>query len=438
MTTLVLTPGAFLAPGAVMAAPAPAVRTAAQELPAAAVTASPATSAARAPAPSAASAASAASAGVVQASAAAVPLSGLTPVSAVNGYGPMSRNRSNGGPAAGDGGPLTVNGHRYSQGLGVAAQSGLTYRLSGQYATFSTAIGVDDEVGSHGKVTFEVWADGMRRFASTAYTGSGAARQVTINVTGVRTLGLTVRGTQGARYDHADWAGATLTRRAAPLHRSLVHFGDSVASGYACGCTPYPGVHAGLAARRTGDVVAADNLARSGYTSSDVRRQVESATSVADIRRADAVAIMIGANDFGTSFGQVWHGASPGSTYAPVAARVKANLTSMITRVRALHHTPVRVVVLGYWNVMKDGKVARAAYGPAGVKASNEATTYANNAILGAARATGATYVSTLPVFKGADGRTDPTSLLAADGDHPNARGHQLIAQALLGALPQG
>jgi len=87
---------------------------------------------------------------------------------------------------------------------------------------------------------------------------------------------------------------------------------------------------------------------------------------------------------------------------------------------------------------MKDGKVARAAYGPAGVKAANEATAYADNAILRAARAQGATYVSTYGVFKGADGRTDPTPLLAADGDHPNARGHQVIAQALARALPTG
>jgi lysophospholipase L1-like esterase len=46
--------------------------------------------------------------------------------------------------------------------------------------------------------------------------------------------------------------------------------------------------------------------------------------------------------------------------------------------------------------------------------------------------------VPTYTVFKGANGRTDPTSLLAPDGDHPNALGHRLIAQALLGALPKG
>ena len=63
---------------------------------------------------------------------------------------------------------------------------------------------------------------------------------------------------------------------------------------------------------------------------------------------------------------------------------------------------------------------------------------YANKPILRAARAKGATYVSTYAVFKGADGKTGPTSLLAADGDHPNARGHQRIAQVLARVLPNG
>ena len=39
--------------------------------------------------------------------------------------------------------------------------------------------------------------------------------------------------------------------------------------------------------------------------------------------------------------------------------------------------------------------------------------------------------MSTYVMFKGTDGKTDPTPLLAADGDHPSARGHQRIAQAL-------
>ena len=45
------------------------------------------------------------------------------------------------------------------------------------------------------------------------------------------------------------------------------------------------------------------------------------------------------------------------------------------------------------------------------------------------------TYVDIYTPFKGADGSTDDTALLADDGDHPNAAGHQLIATALLAAL---
>jgi lysophospholipase L1-like esterase len=36
--------------------------------------------------------------------------------------------------------------------------------------------------------------------------------------------------------------------------------------------------------------------------------------------------------------------------------------------------------------------------------------------------------------FKG-QGQVDCTPLLAADGDHPNARGHQVLAAAVLAAL---
>src|SRR5689334_12685656 len=279
LAALVLAPpGVFMATGAVRGQP-PAVPAAEPSVSAAAPPASAAPAAPAAAVPAA----------KVLASLTAAPLSRLTPVSAVNGEGPISRDRSNGGPAAGDGGQLTVNGHRYGTGLGVAAHSGVTYRLGGRYSTFSTAIGVDDEVGNQGRVTFEVWADGRRRFASPAFTGRDGARQVTISVAGVQTLGLTVRGSQGARYDHADWAGATLTRQPAPpAHRSIVHFGDSVPSGWACRCTPYPALHANLAAGRTGDHVVATNLARPGETSVDTRRRVESATSVAAIRRSDA------------------------------------------------------------------------------------------------------------------------------------------------------
>ena len=35
----------------------------------------------------------------------------------------------------------------------------------------------------------------------------------------------------------------------------------------------------------------------------------------------------------------------------------------------------------------------------------------------------------------GEDGTVDPTQLLAADGDHPNAAGHRLIADEVMEVL---
>jgi lysophospholipase L1-like esterase len=65
-------------------------------------------------------------------------------------------------------------------------------------------------------------------------------------------------------------------------------------------------------------------------------------------------------------------------------------------------------------------------------------TTYVNDALAVAAKTTGATYVSTYTAFKGPSGTDDPTTLLAPDGDHPDAAGHQLIAKTIYAVLPSG
>ncbi len=59
----------------------------------------------------------------------------------------------------------------------------------------------------------------------------------------------------------------------------------------------------------------------------------------------------------------------------------------------------------------------------------------ANDGLRAAAAAGGATYVDLDATFTTAAGAgNDRTSLLAADGDHPNAAGHRLIADALVAA----
>jgi len=92
--------------------------------------------------------------------------------------------------------------------------------------------------------------------------------------------------------------------------------------------------------------------------------------------------------------------------------------------------------VTGYWNVFLDGAVGRAR-GAAYVTGSDALTRAVNAGIAAAAERTGATYVDVYRPFKG-DGDVDCTPLLAADGDHPDARGHRVIAEALLAALTGG
>jgi lysophospholipase L1-like esterase len=94
------------------------------------------------------------------------------------------------------------------------------------------------------------------------------------------------------------------------------------------------------------------------------------------------------------------------------------------------------VLVTDYWNVFQDGDVGTAEHGAAFQSWSDALTRAESTRICGGAQSAGATCVSLYAPFKG-NGSINPTSLLAADGDHPNAAGHQLIASTLLAATPR-
>ena len=53
------------------------------------------------------------------------------------------------------------------------------------------------------------------------------------------------------------------------------------------------------------------------------------------------------------------------------------------------------------------------------------------------ATATGSYYVDLRAAFKGPDYTYDETHFLSSDGDHPNAAGHQKIAEAVVAVLNQ-
>jgi lysophospholipase L1-like esterase len=204
---------------------------------------------------------------------------------------------------------------------------------------------------------------------------------------------------------------------------AVVTFGDSVPAGTACGCTAFPDIYAGLLG------ATSQNLAESGFTSLDVRQQLATPQAAAAVRTASVVMVMAGANDLAEAFD------AGGGSYAAPAAQVQQNIAAVVAAVHGLRPS-ASVLIFGYWNVVEDGDVGRTDYGGDGVAEAAAATKYCNDALRRAA--TGAIYVDTTTALKGDNGHADPTDLLAADGDHPNAAGHEAIAEAAYAALPNG
>ncbi|MGW0202562.1 SGNH/GDSL hydrolase family protein [Nonomuraea sp. NPDC003201] len=235
-------------------------------------------------------------------------------------------------------------------------------------------------------------------------------------------------------------AGETVaTPHPGPAVTSIVGLGDSVPAGSACDCDTFVSLIRKALAARQGTGVAVDNLATGGLTSQGLLDQMDGGSAAGAIVKADLVIITIGANDFDSD-------ALEDDDCAPRAglacykndlARLRANVDGILGKVRALQTRPrSRIVVTGYWNVFLDGDSARAK-GTAYVSNSDALTRMVNRTLAGAAAAKGARYVDVYGPFKG-DGSRDDTPLLAADGDHPNAAGHRVIADSILSALAAG
>ncbi|MDQ6641343.1 MAG: SGNH/GDSL hydrolase family protein, partial [Actinomycetota bacterium] len=147
------------------------------------------------------------------------------------------------------------------------------------------------------------------------------------------------------------------------------------------------------------------------------------------------VVITIGANDFSYRHDDVTSGACHADCLADTIQHVASVVTEIVATVHQLRAgEPTAVLLTGYWNVFEDGAVARRLFPLAGLAASAELTEKVNNALHQVAVNNGAAYVDLYDVFDGPDAPGDVTTLLADDGDHPNAEGHGLIARRLMAA----
>jgi lysophospholipase L1-like esterase len=223
---------------------------------------------------------------------------------------------------------------------------------------------------------------------------------------------------------------------AAPTHHVVLAMGDSVPSGAVCDCRPFPETYGDLLSRRTGSRVTVDNRAVGGLDTAGLVAQLRQPAMQDAVRRADVFLVTIGANDFGDHHAQVVDGQCGADDVDCVADELTSmghRLASVLTEIRSLRHgRPTTILVTGYWDVFQDGDVARRAFGERGLQASLRLTRRANEVIRSVSDDAGARYVDIFAPFEKPGG--DVTSLLAPDGDHPDAAGHQLIARTLLDA----
>jgi hypothetical protein len=138
-------------------------------------------------------------------------LSDMTYDSAINGWGPVEKDESNGEQQPFDGKTITINGQTYDKGLGTNAKSKIIYSIK-NCTQFISDIGVDDEVTTKGSVVFQVWSGPTKIYDSGLMTYADPAKHLNLSITGTTSLALIVNdGGNGNGKDHADWAAATIT-----------------------------------------------------------------------------------------------------------------------------------------------------------------------------------------------------------------------------------
>ena len=109
---------------------------------------------------------------------------------------------------------ISIAGKRYPWGIGVHANSELTFALNGRFVEFRSDIGVATRMGKRGSVIFSVLGDGKPLYTSPVVRGSdGKPREVKVPVKGVKRLTLKVTDAGDLDLgDVANWGSARVLR----------------------------------------------------------------------------------------------------------------------------------------------------------------------------------------------------------------------------------
>ncbi|WP_254431330.1 NPCBM/NEW2 domain-containing protein [Agromyces sp. Marseille-P2726] len=138
-------------------------------------------------------------------------------LSATNGWGVIGKDVANKDAANSPDLPLKVNytdpatgeSPEYEKGLGVHAQSKITYYVGGVCSAFTAEVGL--EYGFGGNVIFKVDTDGTNRYQSRTFTPGFAPESVNVDLTGAQYVDLIVEAPGSINGAHGVWGDARFT-----------------------------------------------------------------------------------------------------------------------------------------------------------------------------------------------------------------------------------
>jgi lysophospholipase L1-like esterase len=230
---------------------------------------------------------------------------------------------------------------------------------------------------------------------------------------------------------------ATSAGPAASPGLSVVGLGDSVMLGTRCGCDGIMSRYAEREQAASGARIVPVNLGASGATTATLLSDLRSSSVLGRVTRARVVVVIVGANDLGPQLRRRQRSECTAACYEPAVRAMAERLHDVLQRVSTARRSSTGpVLVLDYWNVFPDGEQTAGSKGRALVDWARGVSRVANAAICRTSAVFHDTCVDLYGPMVGAD--RDPTALLAPDGDHPNARGVDLIVDRLVAATPAG
>lgn len=212
---------------------------------------------------------------------------------------------------------------------------------------------------------------------------------------------------------------------------SVVALGDSVPAATACGCGGYVDDLA-TSLRTPAGPVSVRNLAVPGMDTRGLLTRLRAPDVRAALARADIVVLQIGANDIAGNDLERTDCSDATACWSADLAALGGRLDDVFATVTKETRPGTTVRALGYWNVAMDGEAGRER-GTTYVRNSRDLTAGVNRLLDARAARHHVGYVDLSRLFLDDHAVDD---LLAADGDHPNAAGHRIIAKAVLNSLP--